>query len=71
MDRISSNFESLNKEEISQFAGKWIAIINNQVVINATSFKEVYNYVKKEFPNQKPLIGKIPESNPIVLNSIR
>ena len=68
MQDIISNFESLSEEESSKYAGEWIAIISNKIVVHSKSFKEVYEFVRKNYPNEKPLIGKLPESNPIVLS---
>ena len=70
MRSIMSNFESLSEEDASKYAGKWIAVIDRRVVIYGNSFKEVYNEVKKQFPNKRPLIGKFPESVPIVFSNI-
>ncbi len=68
MQDIISNFESLSEEESSKYAGEWIAIISNKIVVHSKSFKEVYEFIRKNYPNEKPLIGKLPESNPIVLS---
>ncbi|HTY43693.1 MAG TPA: DUF5678 domain-containing protein [Patescibacteria group bacterium] len=67
---IISNFESLNEEDMSKYAGKWIAIIDNQVVANKNSFKEIYEFTKMKFPNKKPLFGKLPEATIISFSII-
>ena len=61
------NFESLKAEQLSKYAGEWIAVIDKKIVAHGKSFREVYNYVKKQFPNERPLIGKLPDSVPVVL----
>ncbi|MEK6894899.1 MAG: DUF5678 domain-containing protein [Nanoarchaeota archaeon] len=71
INNIISNFEALDKEDLTKFAGKWIAVVDNKVVVSGESFKEIYTYVKTNYPRQRPLIGKLPEPTPIVLNSIR
>jgi hypothetical protein len=68
MQNIISNFESLNEEDISKYSGNWVAIIDSKVVFNSKSFKELYSYIKKNYPGQRPLIGKLPEANPTVLS---
>ncbi len=68
MKDIISNFESLAEEEISKYAGEWIAIINNEIVMHSKSFRELYEFIKKNYPKEKPLIGKLPEAIPIVLS---
>ena len=68
MQNIISNFESLSEDDISKYAGEWIAIVNNGIVVHSKSFKEVYEFIKKNYPNEKPLIGKLPESNFVVFS---
>ncbi len=68
MQDIISNFESLSVEETSKYAGEWVAIVSNKIVVHSKSFKEVYDFVRKNYANEKPLIGKLPESNPVVFS---
>ncbi|MBI5148211.1 hypothetical protein HZA33_00860 [Candidatus Pacearchaeota archaeon] len=68
MRPIISNFESLSEKDISAYAGEWIAVVKNKIVIHGKSFREVYTFVKKNYPKDKPLIGKLPEAIPIVLS---
>ncbi|MEK6811754.1 MAG: DUF5678 domain-containing protein [Nanoarchaeota archaeon] len=68
MQDIISNFESLSEDKTSKYAGEWVAIVNNKIVVHSTSFKEVYDFIKKNYQNEKPLIGRLPEANPIVLS---
>ena len=63
MQNIVSNFESLKEEDLSEFAGEWIAVINNKVVEHGESFREVFKQVKLKYPKGRPLIGKVPEKN--------
>lgn len=62
VDDIISNFESLSEAEISQYSGKWIAVVDGKVVVNGNSFKEVYNFAKNNFPRKRALIGKLPKA---------
>lgn len=70
MQNIMSNFESLSEEDASKYAGEWIAVIENRIVAHGRSFREVYEMTKKQFPNKRPLIGRLPESMPIVFSNI-
>ncbi|GBE20545.1 MAG TPA: hypothetical protein ENG87_02420 [Candidatus Pacearchaeota archaeon] len=70
MQKIISNFESLSEEDITKYAGEWIAIIDNKVVAHSESFKEMYAVVETNYKGKKPLIGKLPEAIPIVLSII-
>lgn len=68
MQSLVENFESLSQEELTKYAGEWVAIIDGAIVSHGRSFSEVYLEVKKKFPKEKPLIGKLPEAMPIVLS---
>jgi hypothetical protein len=68
MQNLISNFEALSEEDLSLFAGQWIAVLNEEIVAHNNSFKEVYKYVKENYPRERPLIGKLPEANPVVLS---
>lgn len=70
MENITHNFESLSEQDMLKYAGKWIAIVESKLVISGNSFKEVYNYVKENLPNKKPLIGKLPEAVPSVFSIV-
>ncbi|MBT4135948.1 succinyl-CoA synthetase subunit alpha [archaeon] len=66
LQQINSNFESLSEEDLMKYSGKWIAIIDNSVVLENKSFGELMEGVKKNYPNKKPLIGKIPETDLLI-----
>jgi len=68
MPSIISNFESLEEEDISRYSGEWIAVIDSKVVAHGKSFKEVYSFVKQNYPGKRALIGKLPDANLTVLN---
>jgi hypothetical protein len=68
MQDIVSNFESISEEQASKYAGEWIAVIDNKIVAHNKSFKEVYEFIKANYPKEKPLIGRLPESNPVVFS---
>lgn len=70
MQNIISNFESLSEEDISKYAGEWIAVINNKIVSHGESLKEVYESAKKEYPQERPLIGKLPDNIPVILSVV-
>lgn len=66
MQNIMSNFELLSQSDLTKYAGNWIAVLDGRVVAHGRSFKEVYQKVKSEHPNERPLIGKLPEAVPSV-----
>lgn len=65
---ILSNFESLSEEDISKYAGEWIAIVDNKIVSHGKSFRDVFAEAKKNYPGKRPLFGKLPENSLTVLS---
>lgn len=53
------DYEWFLQENLSRYAGKWVAIINKTVVASGTKPAEVLKEVKKNFPKQRPLLTKI------------
>ncbi len=68
MQNIINNFEALSEKDFSDHAGEWIAVLNGKIVVHSKIFKEVYEFIKKNFPKERPLIGKLPENIPTVLS---
>ncbi len=62
MENATSNFESLDEEVFTIYAGKWIAVIDGNVICSGNSFKEVNEFVMKNCPKKKALFGKLPQN---------
>lgn len=52
----------------SEYAGEWVAVLDGKIIAYSKNFKEVYNLAKKNFPKERPLIGKLPKNMPMVLS---
>lgn len=65
---IIANFEALSENDFTKFAGEWIAVINGKVIAHSKDFKQVCKESREKFPQEKPLIGKVPEAMPLVLS---
>ena len=66
MERIISNFDSLSLEIMSKYAGMWIAVVESKVIAHGDSIKEVYEKAKKNYPDKKPLLGKVPIASTVI-----
>ncbi len=60
---ITENFEAIDEEVFTEFAGKCIAIVDGKVVVSGDSFKEIYEITKERYPGKRPLFGRLPERN--------
>jgi hypothetical protein len=50
-----------------RYAGKWIAVINQEVVGSGDSATEAYNMAQKRYPNVKPLLDFVPTEECLIL----
>ena len=60
-------FEFFVNNDLSEFVGKWVAILDNKVVVASESFREVAEAVDRKFKGRKPLIARIPENKALIL----
>lgn len=67
---LNSNFESLDRKALSEYAGQWIGIVKGKIVSNHDTMQEVHEEIKRRFPKEKALIGKIPENRQLILTII-
>ena len=65
----SGNFEfsMSTSKTLSDFAGKWVSMVDNQVVAKGTDAKVVFDKAKKKHPDKVPLIMKIPTDGVMLL----
>ena len=61
------NYEFYINADLSEYAGKWIAIVDGKVVASGDRADEVIDKVRKEYPNKKFLISKVPEPGMLIL----
>ncbi len=54
-----SDYEWYLQNDLSKYAGKWIAIINKKVIAFGVEPAHVLKQAKEKYPNKKPLLTKI------------
>lgn len=54
-----TNYEWFLEKDLSEYAGKWIAIVDRRVVASGKDVNKIFKEVKTKFPNKRPLITKI------------
>ena len=58
------------KADLSEYEGKYIAIVGDKVVAFGYNAKEVLDKAKKKFPDKNPTLVKIPKEEALILNRI-
>ena len=61
------NYEFYINADLSEYAGKWIAIVDGKVVASGDRADEVYNEAKKMYPGKRIAIDKVPTDDVLVL----
>jgi hypothetical protein len=54
-----TDYQWFIEEDLSVYAGKWIAILNKQVVASGRDPALVVKEVKQKFPTKTPLLTKV------------
>jgi dihydroxyacetone kinase-like predicted kinase len=54
-----ANYEWFLKTDLSRYSGKWLAIVDNEVVASGSDVNKIIEETKKKYPTKKPLITKI------------
>jgi len=64
---VNFEFSMSTGKTLSDFAGKWVSMIDNQVVAKGTDAKVVFDIAKKKYPDKVPLIMKVPTDGVMLL----
>lgn len=52
---------------LGEYLGKWIAIVEDQIVASGTDGRAVFKDAKEKCPNKEPLILKVPSDRVMLL----
>jgi 1-aminocyclopropane-1-carboxylate deaminase/D-cysteine desulfhydrase-like pyridoxal-dependent ACC family enzyme len=64
---IEQNYEFFTNTDLSEYEGMYIAIHENRVQFASRSIREVYEQIKKKFPNIIPFIAEVQSGQAMVL----
>jgi len=67
MAKVDKNYEFYIKADLSEYAGKWIAIVDGRVVASGDRADEVYREAKRKFPDKVIAIDKVPTDDILIL----
>ena len=62
MTSIESQY-LLSIQNLDQYRGKWIAILDNKIIAEGTELKDIYAEAMKKTKVRTPLFKRIPEKN--------
>ncbi|MFQ6034101.1 MAG: DUF5678 domain-containing protein [Candidatus Bipolaricaulia bacterium] len=67
--KVSKSFEwyTAHGEELVQYAGKHIAIVDDEVTAVADTAYEAYKMAKEKHPTEEPALAYIPKADVLIL----
>lgn len=63
----SKDFKWFVGAELSEYKGRYIAIVNKRVVAHGENAKEVWTDAKRKYPEKIPALAKIPKDDILIL----
>jgi len=64
----TKEFEFFLKADLSEYSGKYVAIVGDKVAASGDNAKEVLEEAKKKFPDLIPTLAKIPTADTFAVN---
>ncbi len=55
------------QDKLSKYIGKWIAVINNEIVAEGKDSKKVYEEAKSKYPETTPFMMLVPQESVMLL----
>jgi len=66
---LMKNHEAFLNADLSEMAGKWVAIIDGKVVESGDNLKVLLENAEKNSPGKKPLVAKAPTKRILILSA--
>ena len=61
------NYEFYINADLSEYAGKWIAIVDGKVVASGERADDVMKEAEKKYPHEEITLAKVPTDDILVL----
>ena len=58
---MKDNYKYFMKTDMSNYVGEWVAVCREKIVSHGKDFNQVFKEARKKFPNDRPLVSKIPD----------
>ena len=64
---IIESYKFIANSNLSNYEGKWIAIVGKRIVAADRSIKKVYATAKEKYPDKEPLLDKVLGSKTLIV----
>lgn len=61
----STEAQFLEKTDLSKYQGKWVAVLDKEIIVSGKNIEEVFTRAKSKAKNKTPLFQYIPESGEV------
>jgi Family of unknown function (DUF5678) len=58
---VESDYDWYVNADLSEFAGRWVAIVNKQVIASNPDPRKLVEEIQGKHPGTKPLLAKVSE----------
>jgi len=62
-----TDFTMTTSKALGGFTGKWVSMVDNEVIAKGNDAKHVFAQAKKKYPNKIPLVMKVPTDGVMLL----
>ncbi|HLC99049.1 MAG TPA: DUF5678 domain-containing protein [Candidatus Nanoarchaeia archaeon] len=59
MNASISTYDWFLKQDLSRYAGKWVALVDKRVAASGSNVEKVLREVNLKYPNKKPFLTKV------------
>jgi hypothetical protein len=64
---LDENYDFFIQEDLSEYAGRYVAIHDRKVQASGTNLRELYELMKRRFPGVIPFIAEVQSGQAMVL----
>jgi len=64
---MGKNFDAYMTLDKTGLEGKYVIIVNGKVVAKGENIEKMLDRVRREYPNERPFVAKVPEERMLVL----
>ncbi len=64
---MGKNFDAYVELDKTGLENKYVVIVNGEVVAKGENIEEMLGRVRKEYPQQRPFVAKVPEEKMLIL----
>lgn len=66
-ESVMENFDFFREQDLREFAGKWVIIVNKKIVDSGDNLKQLMENTKNKYPNDEPFVVRAPTGRALIL----